>query len=78
MPRRQPIDRRDLLKGVAAAQPLIAREPAPQAYFIGFGGETLKFELRAWTDRYEEWTQIRSDLALGINTAFAAEHIAIK
>jgi small-conductance mechanosensitive channel len=36
----------------------------------------LNFELRAWTDQYEDWGRIRSDLALAINTALIKENLA--
>jgi hypothetical protein len=35
-------------------------------------------ELRAWTDHSEKWMQIRSELAIAIRSALAAEQIAIR
>lgn len=65
----------ELLKNVAAAHPLIVADPPPQALFIDFGPDSLNFELRAWTNRFEDWAQIRSDLAVAINSIFAEENI---
>jgi potassium-dependent mechanosensitive channel len=67
----------ELLKSVAASNPDVVKEPAPQVYMINFaaGGET--FQLRVWTDRSREWAQLRSDLAVAINSALAREKIAI-
>ncbi|MFZ0505462.1 MAG: mechanosensitive ion channel domain-containing protein, partial [Chthoniobacterales bacterium] len=67
----------ELLKSVAASNPDVVKEPAPQVYMINFtaGGET--FQLRVWTVRSREWAQLRSDLAVAINSALAREKIAI-
>lgn len=67
----------DLLKSVAAGQPGIAKEPAPQVYVVSFTAGAITFQLRAWTDRYQDWAQVRSDLALGINDALVHEKIGI-
>jgi small-conductance mechanosensitive channel len=66
-----------VLKGVAAAHPLVIDNPPPQALLVKFGPNALDFELRVWTSRFEEWGQIRSDLAIAINAAFGEEHISV-
>jgi potassium efflux system protein len=66
----------DLLKKLATANEKIARQPPPQVYFSNVAGGVLNFELRAWTDQYEDWTRIRSDLALAINEALVKENLA--
>jgi small-conductance mechanosensitive channel len=45
---------------------------------VKLGPESLGFELRAWTDRVERWTHVRSELVIAISAALAAEHIAIR
>jgi small-conductance mechanosensitive channel len=45
---------------------------------MSLGPGSLGFELRAWTDRIEQWMQVRSELAIAINTAFAADKIALR
>jgi potassium efflux system protein len=67
----------DLLKSVATNQPGIAKEPAPQVYVVSFTAGAITFQLRAWTDRYQDWAQVRSDLAVAISDALAREKISI-
>jgi small-conductance mechanosensitive channel len=38
---------------------------------------TLTLELRAWTDRYEDWMKIQSDLWAAINRKLEHENIAL-
>ena len=67
----------ELLKAVASNHPLVAKEPAPQAYVASFTSGTITFQLRAWTARYEDWVQLRSDLSVAMDEALAREHISI-
>ena len=67
----------ELLKSVAANHPGIAKEPAPQAYIVNFASGAVSFQLRAWTDRYEDWVQVRSDLALAVDEALTRENFTI-
>ena len=67
----------ELLKSVAGNHPSIAKEPAPQAYIVNFAPGAVSFHLRAWTDRYEDWVQVRSDLSLAVDRALTRENIAI-
>jgi small-conductance mechanosensitive channel len=67
----------ELLKGTAAAHPGVAKEPLPQVYVVNFSASAVIFQLRAWTDRNEEWAQLRSDLSVAVNDALAREKIAI-
>jgi potassium-dependent mechanosensitive channel len=66
----------DLVKKLVASNEKVARQPAPQVYFSSVTGGVLNFELRAWTDQYEDWVRIRSDLALAINAALVKENLA--
>ena len=67
----------ELLKGVAAAHELVAPDPQPEAIMLEFGADSLNFELRAWTYHNKEWEQMRSDLAVAVNSVFAAEGISM-
>ncbi len=67
-----------LLEKTAAAHPLVTGDPPPQALVVRLGADATGFELRAWTDRSELWMQIRSDLAIAINSTLAAEKIPIR
>jgi potassium efflux system protein len=67
----------ELLKSTAAAHPGVAKEPLPQVYVVNFSAGAVTFQLRVWTDRYQDWAQLRSDLSVVINDALAREKIAI-
>src|SRR5437867_5766928 len=59
----------DILLAVARAHPLVLPDPAPVALFLGFGDSALRFELRAWIDRFDLWVQTQSELAVALYTA---------
>jgi small-conductance mechanosensitive channel len=63
---------------VALRHPKVADDPPPKATLAGFGGDALKFELRAWTTEFESWADTRSDLAVAVNAALAEAGIGIK
>ena len=67
----------EVLKSVAANHPSVAKEPAPQAYVVNFVSGAVNFKLRAWTDRYEDWVQMRSDLSVAVDDALTRENITI-
>ena len=67
----------ELLKGVADAHEMVASDPRPEALMTEFGADSLNFELRAWTYHNKEWEQVRSDLAIAVNSVFAAEGISM-
>ncbi|MBV9998561.1 MAG: mechanosensitive ion channel [Verrucomicrobia bacterium] len=66
-----------LLKQVAQDHPHVAKHPAPQAYVSTLSAGSLTLELRAWTDSYEDWFQIRSDLIGAINQRLTHENIPL-
>jgi small-conductance mechanosensitive channel len=68
----------ELLKGAAAAQPRVLKDPPPQTLLGSFAGDSMSFELRAWINQTEDWAQIRSELALGVRAALAERNIAVK
>ena len=67
----------EVLKRVAANYPGITKEPLPQAYVVNFASAAVSFNLRAWTDRYEDWVQVRSDLAVAVDEALTRENITL-
>jgi potassium-dependent mechanosensitive channel len=67
----------EVLKRVAANQPVIAKQPAPQAYLVNFASVAISFNLRVWTDQYEDWIQVRSNLAVAMDEALTRENIAV-
>jgi small-conductance mechanosensitive channel len=66
-----------LLKEVATNHPLVLTEPPPITLFVGFGDSALNFELRVWTNRFEEWFRISSELNIGVNAALKEAGIGI-
>ena len=67
----------ELLTRVAAQHPDIMAEPSPETLFVAFGDSALKFQLRAWTNRFERWMQVKSELTIGVNNALRDAGIAI-
>jgi potassium efflux system protein len=59
----------EVLEGVARANPKVLRDPPPQALFVGFGDSSINFELRAWTDEFQQWRQVLSELAVAVYDA---------
>ena len=51
----------------------ILKDPVPQAVFIKFDDSSIDFELRAWTNQFERWPKIKTELAAGV---YAALHAA--
>jgi potassium-dependent mechanosensitive channel len=67
----------EVLKNVAVNHPTVAKEPAPQAFVLSFAPGAVSFQLRAWTDRYEDWVQVRSDLSVAVDEALTRENITV-
>ena len=67
----------EVLRTTATSEPGITSEPPPQVYVVNFSAGAVTFQLRAWTDRYQDWARVRSDLAVAVNSALAEERIAI-
>jgi small-conductance mechanosensitive channel len=68
----------ELLKGAAVEQPRVLKDPPPQALLGSFAGDSMNFELRIWINQSEDWSQIRSELALAVRAALAEHNIAVK
>jgi potassium efflux system protein len=67
----------EVLKHVAVNHPGVTKEPVPQAYAVSFSSNTVIFNLRAWTERYEDWVQVRSDLSVAVDEALVRENITL-
>jgi small-conductance mechanosensitive channel len=67
----------EILRGVAAAHPNVLAKPAPEAFFLEFADSALKFELRAWTDQFDRWLTIKSDLNVAVYAALQGAGIEI-
>ena len=68
----------ELLTSVARATQDVLSTPAPEALLARFTPDAMHFELRAWTDRAEDWARVRSDLSLAITRALAQANIAVR
>ena len=67
----------ELLRQAAGETSGVVKNPAPQAYITALSSNALSLELRAWTDRYEDWMKIQSDLWASINLRFEHGKIAL-
>jgi len=61
-----------VLKNAALANPNILKDPEPQALFMAYGDSSINFELRAWTDHFDDWPSIKSELAIAVYDAVYA------
>jgi potassium efflux system protein len=62
----------EVMEAVAKAHPSVLKYPPPQGLFVGYGDSSINFELRAWTDQFGKWFQIRSELAVALYDAVHA------
>jgi small-conductance mechanosensitive channel len=58
-----------VLESVARKHADILQSPPPLALFVGYGDSSINFQLRAWTDKFDDWPRIRSDLAVALYDA---------
>ena len=63
-----------LLK-VAADNPMVLKDPAPQALFDEFGDSTLVFKLSVYLGDRKSYSQLRHELNTAIKAAFRQGHI---
>lgn len=56
-----------LLLDVVGTIPGVCRDPAPAVLFMGFGESSLDFSVRAWTEDFDQWLTIRSEMAIEIH-----------
>ena len=66
-----------LLQEVAEKTPGVCRDPLPAVLFMGFGESSLDFSVRAWTDDFDQWLAIRSEMAIEIHRALSEAGIEI-
>jgi small-conductance mechanosensitive channel len=66
-----------LLESLARRHPDTLDDPEPRAFFMGFGESSLDFQLRAWTNRVDQVTGFRSELAVAVNAALVEAGISV-
>jgi potassium efflux system protein len=59
----------DLLESTARANPRILQDQAPECLFVGYGENSVSFELRAWTNQFNSWQAIRGELLTAVYNA---------
>jgi len=67
-----------VMERIATVHPRVSKEPRPEGLLVKLGPDWMGFELRASTDYVEDWMKVRSELAIAIIEALAAEKIAMK
>jgi potassium-dependent mechanosensitive channel len=67
----------ELLHNVARADERLLENPGPSVLFLGFGDSSLDFSLRAWTDDFDNFITIKSDLTVAVHDAICAAGIEI-
>ena len=55
----------------------VLREPAPSAFFVGFGDSALDFEIRAFVDAFEKRLRVRHEIHVAVARALADAGIEI-
>ena len=67
----------ELLLNCARSDERVMDNPAPSAIFLGFGDSSLDFSLRAWTERFDDFLTIKSDLTLAVHDALYGAGVEI-
>jgi potassium efflux system protein len=66
-----------LLKEIVNDNPLVLKEPKPTVYFLGFGDNSLNFELRIYINNLDHWLPTRHELHKAIDRRFRKAGIVI-
>jgi potassium efflux system protein len=67
----------EILLSCAYKHPEVLHDPLPKVLFIGFGDNTLNFELWIWVNRIDQGIFIKSDFNFAIKDSFHRRGIAI-
>lgn len=66
-----------ILYEIGRQHPMVINNPAPVVYFMGFGADSLDFELRTYLNDVNWMISVSSDINFRINERFAEEGIEI-
>lgn len=67
----------EILNRAATMHPDVARDPAPQAFFLGFSQDALKFELRMYVASPSDSSKVQNDVSAAIYLALQQADIAL-
>ena len=68
---------RKLLTEVSKSNSIVLDDPAPEAFFIGFGESSLDFELRVFLQNRDLWAPLSDQMHTAIDNAFREAGIEI-
>ena len=66
-----------LLRDTVKAQPGAERRPEPSVYITALTATGCTVVVRAWTDHYDDWMRVRSDLSAALAAALARENVKL-
>ena len=66
-----------VLKTAADREPATQDKPAPEAYITALLPTGFTVVVRAWTGRYEDWIEVRSELGVMLLGVLAREEIKL-
>jgi potassium efflux system protein len=67
----------EILMNAATTTPGLATSPAPSVTFVGKGASSLTFGVSAWTNDFDNWGAIRSEMTVRVYDALIAAGIEI-
>jgi small-conductance mechanosensitive channel len=68
---------REILLGTLRGRADVAASPEPVALFGGFGDSALQFQLRFWTQQFDRWPVVASDVRVAVTRGLAEAGIEI-
>jgi hypothetical protein len=67
----------ELLTDIARSVKGVATTPAPSAIIVGLAPGEMQFSIRAWTQEFVDWVDMRTELAVKVRDGLAAAGIEV-
>lgn len=67
----------EILLNVITSHKEVVKDPIPYVFFNQFGDSSLEFRLLFWTDNFDEWVRIRSEVVFLVHDALKQAGITI-